>query len=436
MLQNAPDMPTIILLKNKVQMGTDINCKQYVGFTFDTMAKCNHDTLTQGLLGRMCGYTPIPDDLEIYVQDPKKAEDIKNECLEQLLGIHMKPVAQRNVDVQDVPDGDIPIPENTYPTQDEDDPLHIPTTDEFMNVCLQYPKELLAKGKKPTKKELCTHLLKQRPANSHSPYPPSVEKSIKQTLELGKTKPNSLKCMKVSGRGIHVKNPQFRLSNWESQKGFKGFKKTLFHDPKGKVVHLDILDFEAFKKLEAGKTVYYVGLHEGNVCGRIYTKGSSHVERGSPDTTGDEMYKPDNPVPEVKEPTAPEGGISGVTPDLLEQITKSPEFLKQHLKQQIAFKPDGTCYLKTHSLRAPKGDLVLSERPYLQEQTRWNKKCLEKWLPPQLELVDFTTPEKHKGYSQGGRAQKTAGWKLPTISEGEGPLRIIRGGLQWKLKDA
>jgi hypothetical protein len=120
----------------------------------------------------------------------------------------------------------------------------------------------------------------------------------------------------------------------------------------------------------------------------------------------------------------------------LQQITKSPEFLKQHLKQQIAFKPDGTCYLKTHSLHAPEGDLVLFERPYHPGKSRWSKKCLDKWLPPQLELVNFTTPTQYPGYSKSKKARNKAGWALPTISEGGGPLRIISGGLQWKLKDA
>jgi len=154
------------------------------------------------------------------------------------------------------------------------------------------------------------------------------------------------------------------------------------------------------------------------------------------DTIGSECWGGSTEVPLPPLEEEPEGGTAQVTPDQLEQISKRPDALKLYLADQIGEKEDGTPYLKTNSLRAPEGDLVLIDEAYLPGQSRWSKKSIECLVPPQLELVDFTTPEKNKGYSQRGRAQKTAGWKLPTISEGGGPLRIIRGGLKWKLRTA
>lgn len=436
MLQKAPDMPTIILLKDKVRMGSDLSCKLHLGFVFESATKSHHATIVQGLLGRMCGYKPTANDLEIFLHDIGKIDDYirwwKTDTSPSVEGVcdrHMGPVRRTLVEGKASPEDETlpngPNPDDYFPVVNQDDPIDRQENTAIpfqLAIPVQFPEGI-------DKKEPKVQCIKQA-LNSNSDFPAKwCEQAIKILED-----PKQIRLQSNGETGKHFTHPDNRLAHVKTHKQ-KQDKYTLIVDQKRGLVYLDLYTWKGYQdKIDSGTVLYYIGLLDDNPCGHFYTKGSREMMEGKADTRGTECWtgSTEPPLPPLEK--EPEGGISGVTPDLLEQITKSPEFLKQHLKQQIAFKPDGTCYLKTHSLRAPEGNLVLFERPYHPGKSRWSKKCLDKWLPPQLELVNFTTPTHNNGYLQRKRARKTAGWALPTISEGGGPLRIIRGGLQWKLK--
>ena len=63
-LENAPDEPTIIFIKDKCRMGKEVP-KQHIVFCIETAISSNADTILQGLLGRMCGY--LIHDIDIYI---------------------------------------------------------------------------------------------------------------------------------------------------------------------------------------------------------------------------------------------------------------------------------------------------------------------------------------------------------------------------------
>ena len=65
-LEDAPEEPTIIFLKDKCRMGKEVP-KQHILFCIETAASSKTDTLLQGLLGRMCGY--FVHDIDIYIHE-------------------------------------------------------------------------------------------------------------------------------------------------------------------------------------------------------------------------------------------------------------------------------------------------------------------------------------------------------------------------------
>jgi hypothetical protein len=65
-LENAPDEPTIIFIKDKCRMGKEVP-KQHILFCVETAVSIKTDTLLQGLLGRICGY--FMHDIDIYIHE-------------------------------------------------------------------------------------------------------------------------------------------------------------------------------------------------------------------------------------------------------------------------------------------------------------------------------------------------------------------------------
>ena len=64
-LEEKPDFPTIIIIREKCRMGTVIS-KKYLSFLFETSINMKTDTLLQGLLGRACGYH-TNNNLVVYI---------------------------------------------------------------------------------------------------------------------------------------------------------------------------------------------------------------------------------------------------------------------------------------------------------------------------------------------------------------------------------
>lgn len=60
-LEDAPEVPTVILLDGRLRCGKRVP-KKHIGMTWDTSVHSNTDVILQGLVGRMCGYRGRSDD--------------------------------------------------------------------------------------------------------------------------------------------------------------------------------------------------------------------------------------------------------------------------------------------------------------------------------------------------------------------------------------
>lgn len=65
---NAPQRDIVILLRNKCRMGKNLE-KTHVLFCFETAKKSRTDTVLQGLLGRVCGYSANSENVDVYLSD-------------------------------------------------------------------------------------------------------------------------------------------------------------------------------------------------------------------------------------------------------------------------------------------------------------------------------------------------------------------------------
>ena len=66
--RKAPKEHTIILIKEKLRCAKTIDYKNHIGIVVErTTQKFNDTAIIQGLLGRITGYTYIPEDMKIYV---------------------------------------------------------------------------------------------------------------------------------------------------------------------------------------------------------------------------------------------------------------------------------------------------------------------------------------------------------------------------------
>jgi hypothetical protein len=65
---HEPTRDTAILLRNKCRMGKNLE-KEHVLFCFETAKKSRTDTVLQGLLGRVCGYSANSENIDVYLSD-------------------------------------------------------------------------------------------------------------------------------------------------------------------------------------------------------------------------------------------------------------------------------------------------------------------------------------------------------------------------------
>lgn len=67
-MKNAPQKNTIILLRGKCRMGKNLE-KKHVMFVMETAKNSQTDTILQGLLGRVCGYSQGSDQIDVYLPE-------------------------------------------------------------------------------------------------------------------------------------------------------------------------------------------------------------------------------------------------------------------------------------------------------------------------------------------------------------------------------
>jgi len=67
-MKNAPVCNTVILIRNKCRMGKNLE-KTHILFCFETSTTSKTDTLLQGLLGRICGYSTNSEKIDIYLSE-------------------------------------------------------------------------------------------------------------------------------------------------------------------------------------------------------------------------------------------------------------------------------------------------------------------------------------------------------------------------------
>jgi hypothetical protein len=65
-MKNAPVENTVILLRGKCRMGKNLE-KEHVLFVMETCKTSNTDTILQGLLGRICGYSIGSSSVDVYL---------------------------------------------------------------------------------------------------------------------------------------------------------------------------------------------------------------------------------------------------------------------------------------------------------------------------------------------------------------------------------
>lgn len=80
-MENAPTRDTVILIRNKCRMGKNLK-KTHILFCFETSKKSNTDTLLQGLLGRICGYSTNSENIDIYLSEKIQKSDEINKYIQ------------------------------------------------------------------------------------------------------------------------------------------------------------------------------------------------------------------------------------------------------------------------------------------------------------------------------------------------------------------
>jgi hypothetical protein len=67
-MNNVPEQNTVILLRGKCRMGKNLE-KKHIAFVMETVKSANTDTILQGLLGRVCGYSEGSDKIDVYLHN-------------------------------------------------------------------------------------------------------------------------------------------------------------------------------------------------------------------------------------------------------------------------------------------------------------------------------------------------------------------------------
>jgi hypothetical protein len=79
-MENAPERPTLIVIKGKLRAGCVLDYKTYIGWVWENSTDPKTDTIMQGLVGRCCGYNSNMN-IQIYISEKLflTGENDKNE---------------------------------------------------------------------------------------------------------------------------------------------------------------------------------------------------------------------------------------------------------------------------------------------------------------------------------------------------------------------
>jgi len=95
-MKNAPERDIVILLRGKCRMGKNLE-KEHVLFVMETAKSSNTDTVLQGLLGRVCGYSAGSDLVDVYLhQKIVKSGEIER-YIDLTEGQHIIPAKACNI---------------------------------------------------------------------------------------------------------------------------------------------------------------------------------------------------------------------------------------------------------------------------------------------------------------------------------------------------
>lgn len=95
-MDKAPEQDTVILIRGKCRMGKNLE-KSHVLFVFETAKNSNTDTVLQGLLGRVCGYSDGSDRIDVWLNSKITESDEINKYIEMTDGNNMIPRKARNL---------------------------------------------------------------------------------------------------------------------------------------------------------------------------------------------------------------------------------------------------------------------------------------------------------------------------------------------------
>lgn len=95
-MKTAPSYDTVILLRGKCRMGKNLE-KEHLLFVMETCKSSNTDTILQGLLGRVCGYSSNHN-IDVYLHEKIiKGDEIKR-YIELTEGMKVIPTKAKNLD--------------------------------------------------------------------------------------------------------------------------------------------------------------------------------------------------------------------------------------------------------------------------------------------------------------------------------------------------
>ena len=92
----APKQDTVIIIRGKCRMGKNLE-KQHILFVMETSKKSNTDTVLQGLLGRVCGYSKGSDMIDVYLHHKIVSSGEINRYIDLTEGHQIIPVNACNI---------------------------------------------------------------------------------------------------------------------------------------------------------------------------------------------------------------------------------------------------------------------------------------------------------------------------------------------------
>ena len=104
----APQRDTVILLRNKCRMGKNL-VKTHVLFCFETAKKSRTDTVLQGLLGRVCGYSENSANICVYLSENVQKTGELERYIKMTNGENVVPKRATNLKGSGVVSGRTPI---------------------------------------------------------------------------------------------------------------------------------------------------------------------------------------------------------------------------------------------------------------------------------------------------------------------------------------